>query len=270
MIIYAAIGRLADAAMLVDCCDPLLKGNAGVVMTTFFCHLKDHPEFLVEGEFQTFTQRNAEENTDFFSHFIEACSTAMGDDIVEQHYFHLYYMDGLIYSCIGDDQELRDQKVNFAFLSLMCKEFTRLHNARRIRAANAYAMENTFQPNLRSSMHHYNVNHDQISKEAKVKKLESQLQDFKKVMGVNINLLMERGESLDSMVHRSEELEVEAQVFRKRSAIILRRTKKKYYKTVLIYVGLAALVIGVVALLAMFRVCGIDLSYCRGESDGDN
>lgn len=128
MIIYAAIGRLSDAAMLVDCSDALLKGNAGVVMTTLFCHLKDHPELLVEGEFQTLIQQNVEEHQDFFSSFVEACSSAMGDDMVEQHFFHLYYMKGIIYACIGDDTEIRDQKVNFAFLGMIHKEFVRARN----------------------------------------------------------------------------------------------------------------------------------------------
>jgi len=270
MIIYTAIGRQSDAAVLVDCCDPLLKGNAGVVTATLFCHLKDHPEFLQEGQFQTMIQRNVEESVDFLSHFIEACSTALGDEMVDEHYFHIYYVKGVIYMCIGDDSNRSDQKVNFAFLEHISKEFTRLHNPRRIRNANAYGMEKTFRPNMSQAMHHYNINHDKMAQEPKIRELESQLSDLKQVLGRNMNLLLERGENLDRMMERSEALEADAQVFRKKSKVMLKTMRLKYYKTVLIYAGLVGLVVAVIVCTVLTRVCGIDLYYCRGHGDHDN
>lgn len=111
MIIYAVIARLKDAAVLVDCCDPLLKGNAPLVTSVLMEHLRDNPSVLEEGDRLTFVQRNAEENPDFFSHFLEACSTALGEDTVDENYFHMYLSGGVVYCCIGDDADTRDQKV---------------------------------------------------------------------------------------------------------------------------------------------------------------
>lgn len=112
MIIYAVIARASDAAILVDCCDPLLKGNAPLVTQVLMEHLRDNPTLVSEGDRRTFVQRNADESLDFFSHFLDAaCSMALGEDMVDEHYFHLLLRDGVYYSCISDDEDSRDQKV---------------------------------------------------------------------------------------------------------------------------------------------------------------
>ena len=111
MIVYAAIGRASDAAILVDACDPLLKGNAQMVTCLLMQHLRDNPGIVHEGDRRTFRQRNVEQGLDFFSHFIEACTTALGEDVVDENYFHLYYKNGVYYCCIGDDPDPKDQKV---------------------------------------------------------------------------------------------------------------------------------------------------------------
>ena len=115
MIIYAAIARVSDAAVLVDCCDPLLKGNAALVTSMLFCHLRDHPELIQEGQHQTLVQRNdgngQSSNLDLFSQFVGGLCVAMGEDAAEEHFFHLFYRNNVYYCCIGDDDDIKDQKV---------------------------------------------------------------------------------------------------------------------------------------------------------------
>jgi hypothetical protein len=144
MIIYAAIARASDAAILVECCDPLLKGNAALVTSMLMQHFRDHPEELAPssasaaasafsaslsssaygggagggqqdgGVRRTFVQRNSMDIDSFeffFSNFIEACSTALGEDVVEETYFHFLSKAGVFYCCIGDDPDPKDQKV---------------------------------------------------------------------------------------------------------------------------------------------------------------
>ena len=111
MIIYAVICRARDASILADCSSPELRGNAAHVTQMLMEHLRDHPELIFDGDCKTFVQRNEAEN-DFFSHFIEACATALGDSYAaEEHYFHLYFKDEVFYCCLGDDPDIRDQKV---------------------------------------------------------------------------------------------------------------------------------------------------------------
>lgn len=119
-IVYACICRSKDAAILTEVCDKDVKGTVGQVVAELMQHLRDHPNFFKDGDLKTFVQRNEAEN-DFFSHFIEACSAALGDETddnnnTQEHYFHLYYTattptDGIYYCCLGDDPDTRDQKV---------------------------------------------------------------------------------------------------------------------------------------------------------------
>lgn len=118
---------------------------------------------------------------------------------------------------------------------------------------------------MRSSMHHYNVNHDDIAKEEKVKKMEAQVQNLKNVMGRNIDLLMERGEHFETILERSDDLENQAQVFRKRSKIVKRYYKHKHYRQLAVYTGIIVVIVGFIAFLSFVRVCGIDLSKCKAH-----
>ena len=154
---------------------------------------------------------------------------------------------------------------NFAFLNRMYVEFTRLYSEKRIQGANAYGMEKTFRPNMRSAMHYYNVNHDKISQEPKVAKLITQVQDLTKIMGIHMNLLLERGETLESMAVRSDELQDEAQVFYKRSKVMKRHQRRRYYKSMFLWGGFIGVIVLALFGLLFIRICGIDLSKCKAS-----
>lgn len=112
-IVYAVVCRARDAAVLSEVCDRDVKGSVGPVMVELLQHLRDNPQFFEDGDRKTFVQRN-ESEMDFFSHFIEACSAAIGDDVGEEaveHYFHLYFKDEVFYCCLSDDPDTADQKV---------------------------------------------------------------------------------------------------------------------------------------------------------------
>jgi len=116
MIIYAAIARARDAATLVEVTSSNhMRGNFGQVTVTLLEHLRDTPALIMDGELKTFVQRN-EAETDFFSHFIEACSVAFDstnslNSSGEEHYFHVFRKADVFYCCLGDDPDPRDQKV---------------------------------------------------------------------------------------------------------------------------------------------------------------
>ena len=264
MIIYAVIARASDAAVLVDCCDPLLKGNAPLVTSVLMEHLRDNPSLVDDGDFRTFVQRNTEESVDFFSNFLDAaCAMAMGDDAVDENYFHLFLQDGIYYCCISDDEDSRDQKVNFVFLEHVQKEFTKLFKPDRISKANAYSLDKIFKPNMRSAMHYYNINHQSLAREESVQKVMAKVQDLKEVMNRNINLLLERGENLDALLDKSDLLQEDAKVFKKKSRVMLRQQQRKYYVRIFIIVCIVA----VLSFLASIGICGVGYKYCRAKVD---
>ena len=115
-IIYSVVCRAKDAAILVEVCDKDVKGTFGTIMVELLQHMRDHPDFFADGDLKTFVQRNSVE-TDFFSHFLEACSAAaLGNDNeapndTDNHFFHLYLKNNVYYCCLSDDADTRDQKV---------------------------------------------------------------------------------------------------------------------------------------------------------------
>jgi hypothetical protein len=117
MIVYTVICRSIDASILVEVSSEALTGNAPQVTTALLEHLRDHPAAMKEGDLKTFVHRNEKDGDDFFSQFMQACTISimsaeeldLGD--VQEHYFHLWHVDGVFYCCLSDDADSRDQKV---------------------------------------------------------------------------------------------------------------------------------------------------------------
>jgi hypothetical protein len=71
-----------------------------------------------EGDLTTFVHRNEKDGLeDLFSQFMQSCTislmTAEELDLgaVQEHYFHLWYQDGVFYCCLSDDPDPRQHKV---------------------------------------------------------------------------------------------------------------------------------------------------------------
>jgi len=149
---------------------------------------------------------------------------------------------------------------NFAFLQQVQADFCRQYGNIRIKLANAYGMNSNFQPTLRSLMHHYNINHKELARDDKVRQLMGQVSDMKDVMGRNIEVMLHTQESsLQTLKDTSDQLMTDAQVFRQRGSVMLR---KQRIRLCMMYGGTV-----VVAILLLTWVtlafCGFGLQYCR-------
>lgn len=164
----------------------------------------------------------------YFAHHVISCSYLL-----------------LIYSCFKFLQHVRD-------------EFRSLYKERRIEKANAYGLDKDFGPHLRSAMHYYNTNREKLAREAKVEGLLEQMESMKLVMGRNINLLLERGEQLDMLVDKSNEMMDGTSVFKKRSGQLKSQMRWRYFKNSCLCTALA-----VVALWFFLScACGFNFSRC--------
>lgn len=140
----------------------------------------------------------------------------------------------------------------------MKTEFTSLYKERRIEKANAYGLDKDFGPHLRSAMHYYNSNIERLRREAKVENLVKQIESLKTVMGRNINLALERGENLQMLAEKSDQMRRDTQVFKKRGnhlkkTMMWQNTKYSFF--------LGGLAVGLVWLL-MSCICGLNFSRC--------
>ena len=134
----------------------------------------------------------------------------------------------------------------------------------RINTANAYAFQKNFSPSLRSAQHYHNINHKQLSRDTKVQALMSQVDDFKSVMGRNINILMQNQQHVSSLMIMSEDMQQDAQIFKKRSTQLKRKKQNKWLFVSLCSCGVVMILI----YITVVCVCGPRLEFCRSSNGG--
>lgn len=263
MIVYTVICRSKDAAVLVEVSNEAMQGNAPQVTTALLEHLRDNPKIIQEGELKTYIHRNGDDDLpdDIFGQMIHACTIPitsaehleLGE--VQEHYFHLWFQDGVFYCCLSDDPEPKHHKVAFAFLQAVARDFTRKYSSRKIKNVNAYALDKEFSSNVRNAMHYYNINCEKLSRDPQVNALLAQIDDMRAVLGRNINLLLERGDKIDSIMTKSEKAKRDTLVFKRKSEKMKKYKKIKNLQMNMILGGVIVILI-------------IILSFFLGKNNG--
>jgi vesicle-associated membrane protein 72 len=158
---------------------------------------------------------------------------------------------------------------HFAFLEHLEKEFTKMYGSRRIDTARAHALEKDFGPSVRSAIHHHNIHHDELKRDHKIQAIMAKVEDFKAVMGKNINLMMENTVAASNLLTLSDEMRVDAQVFKKKAKTLRRTEKRRHCFTIMMGVFVAIILL----YMAMVGICGFQFKECRSSSrssGGDN
>ena len=137
---------------------------------------------------------------------------------------------------------------NYGFLEEVRREFTAEFSMSRITSARAYELEKSFSRALSNLLHYYNTHPNAGSTEASVVALTAQAEDLKNVVGANVNLLLKRGDCLETLVTKADELESQSRVFRKNTKQAKQIVKVKYRKMQFIQCVIGS---GIVMLVAM-------------------
>ncbi|KAI9596110.1 synaptobrevin domain-containing protein [Syncephalis fuscata] len=135
--------------------------------------------------------------------------------VYDRYLFHHISQDGIVYMCMADDAFGR--RIPFAFLEDLKTRFTALYNTKQIDSAIAYGM-NEFSKTIAERMDFYSnsPNADQF------RQLQGNINQVKDVMVQNIERVLERGERIDLLVDRTDQLNQAAFTFRKRSTALKR------------------------------------------------
>jgi vesicle-associated membrane protein 7 len=130
--------------------------------------------------------------------------------VYDRYLFHYIKEDGIIYLCMGDEGFGR--RIPFAFLQAIMKDFEQYSGG----ASNAiaYSMNRDFAPVLKRQMEYYAKGGAGGDKLAKIK---GEVEQVKGIMVENIERVLERGEQIDLLVDKSENLDVNARLFKKSS-----------------------------------------------------
>ena len=135
--------------------------------------------------------------------------------VYERHIFHYSVDDQIIYLCMADEEFGR--RIPFTFLDDIKDRFRATYGDRG-KTALAYAMNEDFSRVLKSVMDYYsnNPNADRINK------LKGEVDEVKSVMVQNIERVLERGERIELLVDKTENLSQSAFKFKKSSTALKR------------------------------------------------
>ncbi|KAG0485527.1 hypothetical protein HPP92_009376 [Vanilla planifolia] len=166
----------------------------------------------------------------------------------DNHTFNYLVDDGYAYCVVAVESVGR--QIPMAFLERVRDDFTKRYGEGKAAAAVAYSLNRDFGPKLKDHMQFCVEHPEEISKLSKVK---AQVSEVKGVMMENIEKVLDRGEKIELLVDKTENLHSQAQDFRQQGTSLRRRMWLQNMKVKLIVLGI------VIALVLI-----IVLSVCHG------
>merc|ERR1711879_886069 len=135
----------------------------------------------------------------------------------EQYAFHYQIFEGLTILCMAHLEYPRI--ACFSFLRRVNRQFQENYG-QRWRSARAFQFNNDFEAILKKLVCE---NLESARKADKVSKIKSTIDDTKMHMVENINTILERGEKLEVLVEKSDDLSLQAYHFRSQSRALRRQ-----------------------------------------------
>jgi len=129
--------------------------------------------------------------------------------IYGDYLFHYMVSSGMTYLCISDRTSPR--LAAFTLLDNLKRDFTEAYGD-RARSAVAYSFNADFERTIAHHMDAANVVGESAGSE-KISLIHEEIEQVKQVMIKNIELLLERGERIELLVQKTEELDLHAMQF---------------------------------------------------------
>eukprot|EP01023_Acetabularia_acetabulum_P021133 TRINITY_DN21058_c1_g1_i3.p2 TRINITY_DN21058_c1_g1~~TRINITY_DN21058_c1_g1_i3.p2 ORF type:complete len:227 (-),score=32.27 TRINITY_DN21058_c1_g1_i3:173-853(-) len=163
----------------------------------------------------------------------------------EKYWYHILTYEGFTFLCIVDEKA--PKRLIYAYLEDISHEFVKRFKDRAQHAI-AYEYNSEYAPVMKEKMTFYstNPNADQLDR------MRMKVSNVKEVMVSNIQKVLERGEKLDNLQNKTDELEEQSNVF-KRKARGLRQTMWQRYMR---YAFLSCIAAFIVAYLIFAVICG--------------
>lgn len=177
--------------------------------------------------------------------------------LYDQYMFHHLTHDGLTFLCMTDKEAGDRVRAPYAFLEDVKTEFIGTYGDRAQRAI-AFEMNAAYGPRLESRMRSYNeggAGQDNIGV------VQDKLEAVKDVMVQNIEQILERGEKLELLVDKTDQLSQTAFQFQKSSRKL---RQAMFWRKVKIYGLIATAVLFAIWLITVWA-CNIDYSGCGND-----
>ncbi|XP_018336184.1 vesicle-associated membrane protein 7 [Agrilus planipennis] len=166
--------------------------------------------------------------------------------------FHYICENGVIYMCITDDEFERSRA--FLFLNEIKRRFNAA-NESSIENAMAYAMNSDFARVLANEIKHYSESDDIDT----ISRVHGELDELKDIMVKNIDNIAMRGERLELLVNKTENLSNNSVTFRKTSRNLAR---VMFWKNVKMYFVIGGVLIVIVYIITAISCGGLLWQKC--------
>ncbi|GAB2218538.1 hypothetical protein Droror1_Dr00001765 [Drosera rotundifolia] len=164
------------------------------------------------------------------------------------HTFNFLVHDGFTYSVVAVESVGR--QLPMSFLERVKDDFTKKYGGGKAATALAKSLNKDFGPKLKEHMQ-YCVDHPEEMN--KLSKVQAQISEVKGVMMENIEKVLDRGEKIELLVDKTDNLRNQAQEFRQQGTKMRRKMWLQNMKIKLIVLGI------IIALILI-----IVLSVCHG------
>ncbi|KAI8970580.1 VAMP/synaptobrevin-like protein [Trametes punicea] len=176
----------------------------------------------------------------------------------EQYLFHYISEGGFTYLVMADDAAGR--RMPFTFLAELQQKFTSQPFASSSSSSDppAYSLQGTFGPVIAQLMTQYNTNPptDELSR------AQAELAQVKDIMVQNVEQILSRGERIELLVDKTDNMASQATAFRRGARTVRRSMWWKNTRILALSVVVALVLLWV--LLAQF--CGAGLNQCGAKS----
>ncbi|KAF9129038.1 Vesicle-associated membrane protein [Mortierella sp. 14UC] len=175
--------------------------------------------------------------------------------VYDRYLFHYICHDGLTYLCMADDTFGR--RIPFAFLQDIKTRFLSQYSQERAMSAMVPYGMNEFSKTIAKQMEYFSTNPEAD----RIKQVQGEIEQVKDVMVHNIERVLERGERIELLVDKTDNLNQQAFAFKKRSTA-LKRTM--WWKDTKLTIILTSVVVFLIYLI-ICSACGFPFwSSCRG------
>eukprot|EP00775_Hariotina_reticulata_P008911 gene8911-9088_t len=165
----------------------------------------------------------------------------------DRHTFNFLKREGFTFLVVAD--EAYGRQIPFAFLERISEDFVSTTSS-RFKAANSHhALDRVFGPKLKQHMEFCVSNPDEISQVAGVQK---KVDEVKNIMVENVEKVLQRGERIELLVEKTDDLRNQAQMFQKQGKQLRSRMWWQNLRMKIIVVIGVLLLAVVIFLLACF------------------
>eukprot|EP00850_Spirogloea_muscicola_P004183 SM000017S02923 [mRNA] locus=s17:1140053:1141741:- [translate_table: standard] len=163
----------------------------------------------------------------------------------DRHTFNYLVEDGYTYLVVADEDFGR--QIPFAFIDRVKEDFKRRYGS-KADSAIAHSLDKDFGPKLKEHMQYCVEHPDEMNKLSKIK---SQVSEVKGIMMDNIEKVLDRGEKIELLVDKTENLRFQADSFQRQGRQL---RKKMWWQNMKIKIVILVILVAI-AIIIWVSIC---------------